>query len=147
MPNGEDPLVGFSFRLEIEGKADGYFTEVSGLGSEHEIIEHKVVDGNGQDIVKMIPGRLKFGPVTLKRGITSALDLWDWRKEVEEGNMDAARTNCSVIMLNQDGSDVARWDMEFAWPSKISGPALASGSNEVGVEELTIVHEKMTRSQ
>jgi phage tail-like protein len=147
MPNGEDPLVGFSFRLEIEGKADGYFTEVSGLGSEHEIIEHKVVDGNGQDIVKMIPGRLKFGPVTLKRGITSALDLWDWRKEVEEGNMDAARTNCSVIMLNQDGTDVARWDMEFAWPSKISGPALASGSNEVGVEELTIVHEKMTRSQ
>jgi phage tail-like protein len=147
MPNGEDPLVGFSFRLEIEGKADGYFTEVSGLGSEHEIIEHKVVDGNGQDIVKMIPGRLKFGPVTLKRGITSALDLWDWRKEVEEGNMEAARTNCSVIMLNQDGTDVARWDMEFAWPSKISGPALASGSNEVGVEELTIVHEKMTRSQ
>ena len=33
----EDPLLGFNFLLELEGAIAGYFTEVSGIGSEHEI--------------------------------------------------------------------------------------------------------------
>jgi hypothetical protein len=39
----EDPLVGFSFLLDVGGKISGFFTEVTGLGSENEIIEHKVM--------------------------------------------------------------------------------------------------------
>ena len=39
MANGrEDPLVGCQFSLEIQGVVSGYFTEVGGLGYEHEII-------------------------------------------------------------------------------------------------------------
>ncbi len=65
-----DPLLGFNFALEIEGKLAGYFTEASGIGSEHEIVEHKVVDESGHEMVHKIPGRLKWQDVTLKRGIT-----------------------------------------------------------------------------
>jgi hypothetical protein len=42
MANREDPLVGFHFGIEIQGAVSGYFTECSGLGSEQEVIEHKV---------------------------------------------------------------------------------------------------------
>ncbi|RLC95493.1 MAG: phage tail protein [Chloroflexi bacterium] len=147
MANGEDPLVGFNFRLEIEGKADGYFTEVSGLGSEHEVIEHKVVDDSGHELVKQIPGRLKWSPITLKRGITANLDMWEWRQEVEQGDLSSARTNCSIVMMDRNYQEIARWDIVNAWPTKISGPTLSSSSNEVGIEELTIVHEGMVRSQ
>ncbi len=38
----ENPLVGFHFALEVGGKVTGYFTEISGLGSETEVTEHKV---------------------------------------------------------------------------------------------------------
>jgi phage tail-like protein len=141
-----DPLIGFNFRLEIEGKLAGYFTEASGIGSEHEIVEHKVVDDSGHEIVQKIPGRLKWENVTLKRGITDAMDIWDWRKLVEDGKMGDARTNCSIIMMDRNYEDVARWDFVNAWPSKVSGPSVKSDSNEFGVEEVTLVHEGMMRA-
>jgi phage tail-like protein len=141
-----DPLVGFNFRLEIEGKLAGYFTEVSGVGSENEIVEHKVVDDKGHEIVQKIPGRLKWQDVTLKRGITDKMDIWDWRKLVEEGKMKDARTNCSIIMMDRNYEDVARWDFVNAWPSKVTGPSVKSDSNEFGVEEVTLVHEGLTRA-
>jgi phage tail-like protein len=141
-----DPLIGFNFRLEIEGKLAGYFTEASGIGSEHEIVEHKVVDDSGHEIVQKIPGRLKWENVTLKRGITDAMDIWDWRKLVEDGKMGDARTNCSIIMMDRNYEDVARWDFVNAWPSKVSGPSVKSDSNEFGVEEVTLIHEGMVRA-
>jgi phage tail-like protein len=141
-----DPLIGFNFRLEIEGKLAGYFTEASGIGSEHEIVEHKAVDDSGHEIVQKIPGRLKWENVTLKRGITDAMDIWDWRKLVEDGKLGDARTNCSIIMMDRNYEDVARWDFVNAWPSKVSGPSVKSDSNEFGVEEVTLVHEGMVRA-
>jgi phage tail-like protein len=140
-----DPLIGFNFRLEIDGRVTGYFTEASGIGSEHEIVEHKVVDDNGHEVVQKIPGRLKWQDVTLKRGITDSMEIWDWRKSVEDGEMGDARANCSIIMMDRNYTDVARWDFENAWPSKVTGPSLKSDSNEFGVEEVTIVHEGMFR--
>lgn len=151
MPRGSgkdsDPLIGFNFCLEIEGKLAGYFTECNGIGSEHDIIEHKVVDGNGHEIIRKIPGRIKYTDVTLKRGITADMQIWDWRKQVEQGKMDDARTNCSIIMLDREYQDVARWNFVNAWPSKVTGPSLKADSNEFGIEELTIVHEGMEREQ
>jgi phage tail-like protein len=141
-----DPLIGFNFRLEIEGKLAGYFTEANGIGSEHEIVEHKAVDDSGHEIVQKIPGRLKWENVTLKRGITDAMDIWDWRKLVEDGKLGDARTNCSIIMMDRNYEDVARWDFVNAWPSKVSGPSVKSDSNEFGVEEVTLIHEGMVRA-
>lgn len=140
-----DPLMGFNFRLEIEGKLTGYFTECNGIGTEHEIVEHKVVDEQGREFVQKIPGRIKVENITLKRGITDTMDIWDWRAEVENGNMGAARTNGSVVMMDRNYQDLARWNFENGWPSKVSGPTVKADSNEFGVEEVTIVIERLER--
>ncbi len=146
MARETDPLMGFHFQLDIGGVVGGYFTEISGLGSENEVVEHKVVEG-GKQIVQKIPGRLKWGDITLKRGITAEMDLWAWRKKVEDGDVDGARTNGSILMLDQSLATIARWDFEGAWPSKVSGPQIQSDSNNYGVEEMTIVHEYIVRKQ
>lgn len=141
-----DPLVGFNFRLELKGgQVAGYFTEISGLGSENEVIDHKVVDGKGHELVQKIPGRLKWGDVTLKRGVTNDMNLWTWRQNVIDGKMKDARANCSIIMLDRDYQDAARWDFTNAWPSKVTGPTLKSDSNDLGVEEMVLVHEGVKR--
>ena len=142
----EDPLIGFNFSLEVGGgKISGYFTEVSGLGSETKTIKQQVVNNKGQMVVLQVPGRLEWGDIVLKRGITSNLDMWKWRKQVEDGEVDKARMNGSIVMYDQTLSEVARWNFTQAWPSKISGPAPKADSNEIGVEELTLVHEYITR--
>jgi len=139
-----DPMVSFQYKIDVGGTITGYFTECSGLGSETELVEHKVQEG-GKDIVQMLPGRLKWEQIKLKRGITDALDFWDWRKMVEDGNVSGARMNGSVFMLDQEFNEVAQWDFVNAWPTKVTGPDLKADSNAYGVEEITIVHEGIVR--
>lgn len=137
----EDPLLSFNFKLELEGALAGFFTECSGLGSEHEIAEQKVVDKNGHEITRKLPGRLKWGDITLKRGITSDMQAWKWRDQVVKGDILGARKNITVTMLNRNYEDVAIWNFTNAWPSKVDGPSLKSDGNEIGMEAITIVHE------
>ena len=141
----ELPLVGFHFAIELMGKVTGYFTECGGLGSEHEVIEHKVVTERGNEVVMKIPGRLKWENITLKRGITKNMDIWKWRKDVENGKVDSVRCDGSVVMFDQQLTEIARWNFLGAWPVKVTGPQPKSDSNEIGVEELTITHEFIER--
>ena len=147
MADREDPLVAFKFGLEIEGKLSGFFTSVTGIGSESEVIEHKIVNPDtGETIIQKIPGRMAWTDITLKRGVTSSIDIWDWRQQVVDGKVDDARTNCSVTAYNQANEEIARWNLDNAWPSKVVGPEMDSGSQDYMVEEVTIVHEGMSRA-
>ncbi len=142
----EDPLVNFSFGLDCNGQMIGFFTSVSGIGSESEVVEHKVVDNKGNEIIRKIPGRLRWLDITLKRGITSSLEIWQWRQLVNDGDIYAARKNCSIIMLDQAAQAVARWNFINVWPVRVSGPVVNS-SSELMLEELVLVHEGMEREQ
>lgn len=140
-----DPMIGAHFEITV-GAVTGYFTEVSGLGSETEIVEHKIMaKGVKEPLIRKIPGRLKWGDITLKRGITSNMDFYDWRKQVEQGKVDVARLDGTIIMYDQTFAPIAQWEFTKGWPSKISGPSLKSDGNEIGVEELVIVHEGIKR--
>ena len=139
-----DPVASFRFSLEVSGKFTGFFSEVSGLGSENEVIEHKVVEAS-KEIIRKLPGRLKWNDLTLKRGITKNMDLWDWRKLVEDGNVPDARADGSVVLYDDAGGEIGRWNFERAWPSKISGPQIKADDNSVAVEEVTIVFEYIRR--
>ena len=116
------PLVGFHFSLELQGKIAGYFTECSGIGSEHEVVDHKVVTADGHQVIMKIPGRLKWENVTLKKGITGDMDMWNWRKDVEDGKVEDARRNGMITMYDQTLKAVAQWEFTRAWPCKLSGP-------------------------
>ena len=147
MAQTRDPLIGFHYAIEVQGVVTGYFTECSGIGSEHEIIEHKIVDEKGRELIQKIPGRLKWENVTFKRGITENMDIWDWRETVVQGQVDDARRNGSIVMFNQSLEEVARWNFENAWPLKVSGPSMKADSNEFGIEELVLTHEGLYREK
>ena len=147
MANYEDPLVGFHFGVDVQGGVEGFFTECSGLGSEHEIVEHKVVTPEGNEVVMKIPGRLKWENIVLKRGITSSMDVWEWRKKIEDGQVDDNRLDGSIIMYDRKLEPVARWEFKRSWPMKVSGPAVKADNNEIGIEEMTLAHEYIERVQ
>ncbi|MEM7330554.1 MAG: phage tail protein [Chloroflexota bacterium] len=140
-----DPLLGFHFSVDLGEKTLGYFLECSGLGSEHEIVEQKVVNDKGQEVVLKIPGRLKWENIVMKRGVTEDTRIWEWRQEVLDGGVDNARINGTIVMYDQTGGAVARWNFTNGWPAKVTGPQPKSDSNEIGVEELTITHEYIER--
>lgn len=140
----KDPLTSFSFYVEIQGAVAGTFRECSGLGSETELIEVKESD-KGKLVYMKIPGALKWENIVLKRGITDSMDIWKWRKQVEQGDIAGARKNGSIIMYDQTHNEVARWNFINGWPRKVSGPTFNAQTNEIGIEELEIVHEGLVR--
>jgi phage tail-like protein len=141
-----DPLVGFQFALEVGG-VTGYFTEVSGIGSENAVATHKVVSTAAKEVTIQVPGRIEWGEVTLKRGLTSNFEFWDWRETVIIGDMDSARRPVTITMFTRDYAPIVTWSLLNAWPSKLSGPSIAADSNDYAIEELTIVHEGLTRDE
>lgn len=133
------------FLLEMSNGITGYFNWASGFGSVNEIVEHKVVTKDGVEVVRKIPGRLKWEDITLKRGITSNLEMWKWRKMVEDGALEKARSDGSVYVLDRKMQPVAQWDFKNAWPSAITGPVRSEEG--IGLEEITIVHEYLERKK
>jgi phage tail-like protein len=142
-----DPLVSAWFGVEFQGQIMGAFRECSGLGSENEVVEYKASGQAGDFVIKKVPGRMTWNNITLKRGITDAMDMWHWRKLVEQGRVNEARRNGSIVMFDTSGLPVARWNFVNAWPSKLTGPTANADNNEVGIEELEITHEGYERVQ
>lgn len=140
-----DPLISYQFQLDVSGKITGFFQDVSGIGSETTVVSQDATDINGNPIVQKLPGRLVWTDVTLSRGITASTEIWEWRKEVEEGKMNDARRNCSITLMDASNNPAARWDFVNAWPSKVTGPEIKAGSNDFAIEQVTLVHEGMER--
>jgi phage tail-like protein len=132
-----DPYGTFNFVVEIEGIAVAGFSECSGLTAETEVIEYR--EGNEAAGVRKLAGLTKFAAITLKRGITKDRDLWNWYKNIINGNTD--RRNGSSVLLGNDRSPVARWNFTNGWPAKWEGPHLKAKGNEVAIETLEIEHE------
>lgn len=141
----KDPLVSSWFGVEFQGQVVGAFRECTGLGSENEVVEYKASGQKGEHVIKKVPGRLKWTNITLKRGITDAMDMWKWRKLVEQGKISEARKNGTITMYNQQGDAVAKWNFINAWPSKLNGPSTNAANNEVAIEELELTHEGYER--
>jgi len=134
--------------IEIEGHFTTYVTGAVGIGSESEVIEMKAVDEFGQEVVRKLPGRLSYLDITTERGLTPNTDLADWRKLVEDGNVEGARANVLVTVFDLRLDPIAMWSGTNCWPSKIENllPDPASSTGEP-VEKLVIVCEGLERTQ
>ena len=144
----EELFGAYHFLLEIQGVVNdtrvivGGFKSVSGMDSETEIVEFK--QGNDK-VVRKKPGRTTYSNIVLERGYTATDDLWNWRKNIEDGQID--RRSGSVIILDQDGeTEVASYNFFEAWPCKWYVPDMDSDTSGMAIEKLEIAVEKVERA-
>ncbi|MCP5050825.1 MAG: phage tail protein [bacterium] len=143
MADRVDPYRGSRYYLEIDGITQAGFSEASIPDTSQDPIEYR--EGNETPTVRKIPGLIKYGNLTLKWGVTDTMDLYNWRKEVEDGKMGDARRNVAVVILDEEGGDKARWEFSQAWPTKYDSPDLNATGSDIAVETLEIAHEGMIR--
>lgn len=147
------PLNVFNFKVEfhqVDGSGqntsevrlcEGRFSEVSGLEAT---MEPKAIRAGGHNYGEFQrAGMVKFATVILKRGVTTAPDLWTWFDMVGSG-ASAVRLRAKVVQLDHGGNEVLRWTMDNALPVKFKAATYTASSSEVGVEELHFVHEKLS---
>jgi phage tail-like protein len=137
----------YHFLLELQGIINdtkiivGGFKSVSGMDSQTEVVEFK--QGNDK-VVRKKPGRTTYSNIVLERGYTATDDLWQWRKNIEDGKID--RRSGSVIVLDQDGStEVARYNFFEAWPCKWNVPDMNADSSAMAIEKVEIAVERVER--
>ena len=140
----EELFGSYNFLLEIQGVINdnkvivGGFKSVSGMDSETEIVEFK----QGNDlVVRKKPGRTTYNNIVLERGYTATDDLWQWRKNIEDGKID--RRAGSIIILTRTARQKS-----LATTSTKGG--LASGmlrssidSSEMAIEKIELAIERL----
>ena len=136
-----DPYRAFNFQLQIDGIPLGAFSEASGLTADGDSVDYR--EGTDrQNNVRKLTGLRKYSNITLKRGYTQDLSLWQWYTSAVNGTPD--RRNVTVVLMNESRQAVLRWHAENAWVNKIEGPSFKATGNEVAMESVEIVHEGLT---
>jgi len=131
---------GSFFAFEVDNVNLAWFTGCSGLSLEFDVIEFK--EGDGSSVVqRKRAGKPKYSEVVLKRGLTTDKAIHDWFKEVTDASVATPYKTASVVIYDRQQTEVARYNLESCWPSKLSVSDLNASSDDVMVEELTIQHE------
>ena len=142
----DNPYSNFNFVVLVDGQELAAFSEVSGLDSENTPIEYR----EGADAInsmRKLPGIEKYSNVSLKRGITGSMTLWNWRKEVRDStSTHPPRKEVTIKLLNEKGDrnkPAMTFKLRNAWPTKLVGPSLTAKGNDIAIEQLDLVHERL----
>ncbi len=133
-----DPYRNFGFVVEIDGLASSSFSEVELPESSITVIEYR----EGSDPLsssRKLPGRVHYGNIVLRRGLTQSNDLWNWWNTLRNGKAD--RRNGSIVLLDNERNPVRRWIFQQGWPCKYAPSALSARGNEVAIETLELAVE------
>ena len=147
MQDRTTPYGAFNFLVNLGGSIGeqqplGGFSDVSGLNTELTVAEYR----NGNDKhnhVRKVPGIHKVGDVTLKRGLVSSKDIWDWITKARKFEDDAKRT-VIITLLDEKGEAKQKWILGGVLPLKYTGPTFAAkGGGDVAMEELVLSSESI----
>ena len=140
MPSRVDPYHQFNFVVNL-GIRDpqtplGGFSDVSGLTTELVVSEYR--NGNAKENhVDKVSGLHKVGDVTLKRGIVSSMDLWQWIQDARINGVDA-RKDVTITLRDEAQQPVQSWKLRGVVPLKYTGPTLAAKGGDIAMEELVL---------
>lgn len=139
----KNPYTAFNYIVEINGEQVAAFQELTGLDSENTPIEYRE-GGDKINAPRKLPGIEKYPNLTLKRGITGSLYLWEWRKEVRDGSGSFPAVRDVVVSLqNEVHETVMRWKLTNAWCCKLTGPSLNAKGNEIAVEAMELAYDRL----
>ena len=79
-PSRIDPYKNFKFRVKWDGRYVAGISRVSALRRVTEVVEHR--EGGEPNTVHRSPGRTRFEPIVLERGVTHDPDFEEWANKV-----------------------------------------------------------------
>jgi phage tail-like protein len=146
----EVPFTSFRFEVVLDLETpvggltspvcDAAFAECDGL---EMTMEPKIIESGGvNDRQIHLIGPVKFAQLTLKRGMTSNLQLWTWLALIAQGTV--APASGTVIMWDSDATPVIEFALQGCLPVRMRAPSLNAREGLVAVEELGLVYETMT---
>ncbi len=149
-----DPYKNFKFRVKWDGVYVAGISKVGALKRTTEVVEHR--EGGDPSTVRKSPGRTKYEPITLERGITHdtafqqwANKVWDYAnaqaapdQRTQEVSLKDFRKDIIIDVFNEAGQKVLSYYVYRAWVSEYQAmPELDANANAVAIQTIKLENE------
>ena len=147
-----DPYKNFKFRVKWDGRYVAGVSKVSALKRSTEVVEHR--EGGDPSSSRKSPGRTKFEPITLERGVTHDTEFEKWANRVwnfgsglgAEVSLATFRKDLIIEVYNEAGQVVLAYKVFRAWVSEFQAlPDLDANANAVAIQTLKLENEGWER--
>ena len=147
-----DPYKNFKFRVKWDGRYVAGVSKVSALKRSTEVVEHR--EGGDPSSSRKSPGRTKFEPITLERGVTHDTEFEIWANRVwnfgsglgAEVSLASFRKDLIIEVYNETGQLVLAYKVFRAWVSEFQAlPDLDANANAVAIQTLKLENEGWER--
>jgi phage tail-like protein len=147
-----DPYKNFKFRVKWDGRYVAGISKVSALKRATEVVEHR--EGGDPSTARKSPGRTKFEPVTLERGVTHDIEFEAWANKVWnfgsglglEVSLKDFRKDVIIEMYNEAGQLAIAYHVFRCWVSDYQAlPDLDANANAVAIQSIKLENEGWER--
>src|SRR3546814_318908 len=151
-PRRFDPYKNFKFRLKWDGRYIAGISKVSALKRSTEVVEHR--EGGDPSASRKSPGRTKYEPITLERGVTHDIDFEQWANKIwnfgagagSEASLADFRKDLILDVFNEAGQKVLAYQLYRCWVSEYQAlPDLDADANAVAIQTLKLENEGWER--
>ena len=149
-----DPYKNFKFRVKWDGRYVAGISKVSSLKRTTEVVEHR--EGGDPSTSRKSPGRNKFDPVTLERGVTHDLEFEAWAHKVwnfgagpgSESSLADFRKDVILDVFNEAGQKAISYKIFRCWVSEYQAlPDLDANANAVAIQHIKLENEGWERDE
>ncbi len=145
-----DPYKNFKFRVKWDGRYVAGVSKVSALKRTTEVVEHR--EGGDPSSGRKSPGRTKYEPVTLERGVTHDTEFEKWANKVwnfqsnNEVSLKDFRKDVIIDLFNEAGQKVISYKIFRCWVSEYQAlPDLDANANAVAIQTIKLENEGWER--
>jgi phage tail-like protein len=147
-----DPYKNFKFRVKWDGRYVAGVSKVSALKRTTEVVEHR--EGGDPSTGRKSPGRNKFEPITLERGVTHDLEFERWANRVwnfgaglgAEVSLQNFRKDIIIEFYNEAGQLAIAYKVFRCWVSEFQSlPDLDANANAVAIQHIKLENEGWER--
>jgi phage tail-like protein len=153
-PKCFDTYKKFKFRIKWDGKYIAGVIKVSALKRTTDLLEHR--EGGDPSTSLKSPGRTKYDPITLERGITHDLDFEKWANKVSNSGTGLSaevstkdfRKDIILEMLDEAGQLAIAYKIYRCWVSEYQVLLdLDANANAVAIEHIKLENEGWERDE
>lgn len=147
-----DPYKNFKFRVKWDGRYVAGISKVGALKRTTEVVEHR--EGGDPSTSRFSPGRSKFEPIMLERGVTHDTEFEKWANKVwnfgsglgAEVSLADFRKDIIVEMMNEAGQVAIAYRIYRCWVSEFTAmPELDANANAIAIQSIQLQNEGWER--
>jgi phage tail-like protein len=139
-----DPYKNFRFRVKWAGRYVADVSKVSALKLGTEMVDHR--EGGDSSSYRKLPGRTKYGAITLERGVTHDTEFEKWASF--QVSLENTRKDITLEVYDEAGQLALAYRIYRCWVSEFQAmPDLDANANSLAIQRIKLENEGWERDE